>query len=212
MMKKSKLIALMLIVTLMLTGAVYAAWSQTVTVKGDVETGNVNVDIYGSVTTTNRYIRNDSEDLLYNLHARSEVKGITAVDNPQDDQIIDIELIEFYPGSVAIAEVRLENKGSIPMKVSILDLPELESFILDEYELIHYQSGSYYEYELENRELFNQMLESVDFMPGDKIAITIRLTMSLDADESEMEEFRNTESGNAYNYSIPFRFEQYNDE
>lgn len=209
-MKKTKLIALMLIVTLMFTGAVYAAWSQTVTVRGSINTGMVKIDISEAITSTNMYITSVDDLMRADRLTISEETGAFPDNSIDADRVIGLNLIEFYPGSVAIAKFELQNESTMPVTVSILEEPMLEGFIQDQYELTHLHSGRFEEYGPFDRAGFNAALENLEFEPGDRLELKIQLTMNLNATEELMNESRNDDDNNAYEYEIPFRFDQYN--
>lgn len=210
-MKKSRLMILMLAVTLMLTGAVYAAWSQNVTVKGSINTGMVKIDISEAITSTNMYITDLEDGMRTNRFAWTEEFGDPIENSVDADRVIGLNLIEFFPGSVAIAEFELQNESTMPVTIGILNDPELEDFIVDEYELTRFYDGNRYsEHGPYSRSEFNEAMDLIEFKPGDRMSIRIQLTMDLNASEDVMNESRNEDNDNVYEYAIPFRFDQYN--
>lgn len=102
-MKKTRFLILALVVAVMLMGAGYAWWNDTITVKSTVTTGTLDVDIVGSDKCFDPYV---GVDIAY--------------DNGSDVLDKDCATIKFtnlYPNAGGTAILTLQNNGSIPVKL-----------------------------------------------------------------------------------------------
>lgn len=113
-MKKPKLILLTLVVAIMLVGAGYAAWQETLTISNTVSTGELNMeftkhDFFGIPIYP---VGGVYDNLL--LH-----KNYLELTGSQDEanDMVTISVTDMYPGSTFFYELRADNKGSIPAKV-----------------------------------------------------------------------------------------------
>ncbi|MCF8020536.1 MAG: hypothetical protein K9L62_14215 [Vallitaleaceae bacterium] len=111
-MKKSRLIALGLVLTMMLMGSAYAAWTQTVDVNATIETGDLEVmvakvgDRSGVIPTA----QNQDDD---GVEFAPDFELTTA------DSSITIEGSNFFPGASGVAVFTVENTGSIPVDIRL---------------------------------------------------------------------------------------------
>ncbi|WP_418790603.1 SipW-dependent-type signal peptide-containing protein [Phosphitispora sp. TUW77] len=104
-MKKSRFLVLALVVAIMMMGAGYAAWTETVTINNTVETGNLSVALADGTVVVN--------DTLTNRTAEA-VLDTSAV----DDNVVNVTVTNLYPGAVATVTVPVTNDGSIPVKIN----------------------------------------------------------------------------------------------
>ncbi len=104
-MKKAKLIALTLVVAIMMVGAGYAYWSDSVNINGTVNTGEFKVEfINGSVG--------------YVDHGESGATNYTTLTEPiltnTDPNTARLAISNMYPGKEVTYTLKVKNKGSIP--------------------------------------------------------------------------------------------------
>lgn len=99
-MKKTKFIALTLVIAVVLMGAGYAAWTDTLTINNNAYTGNLNV-VFEEGSSLNRI----SEDPYVEVEV-----------NPIDDQTIGVNISNIYPGAGGGFTYMIKNRGSIPAK------------------------------------------------------------------------------------------------
>lgn len=106
-MKKMRIIALTLIISLGLMGAGYAYWTDTLTINNTVSTGELKVEF--------------DKDFCFGF-----LPGIISADNvgedyierdilqSEDNKTLTVTVNNMYPNSMALYAAKLENKGSIP--------------------------------------------------------------------------------------------------
>lgn len=125
-MKRTKLLALTLVVAIMLTGAGYALWNDTLYVESTVNTGHLDVDftkvekvkvlgfeIPDPALVTVKHSVGQDTDFSYGDHENFDEA------NPMSnrDKVI-FTLENFYPSAVVTREVTVKNTGSVPVKIS----------------------------------------------------------------------------------------------
>lgn len=115
-MKKSRLIALLLVVALMLMGTAYAAWTQTINVTSTVETGILHVNL--SNGGVNGSILGDKEGVDTTGLAKLSVQYT----EKEDTKDVELTATEFFPGTTYFAHLKLNNDGTIPADVNLKDL------------------------------------------------------------------------------------------
>lgn len=108
-MKKHKILVVALAMAVMLTGAGYAYWSQTLTIDNTVNTGNMDVGFLSEADDDwdDDWISGDHSDLVTINAVRSE-----------DRQHIDFTVGNFYPGAGASLDFVVKNYGSVAAKIS----------------------------------------------------------------------------------------------
>lgn len=122
-MKKTKVIALVLVVSMMLMGAGYAYWSDTLTINNTVSTGELNVIFTGQNTTRggDDQIGNtpDGKPKAY-WEAYVNHEGLGAGHNgpatvvSADGKTVTTKVTNMYPGSYAQYYGNIKNVGTIP--------------------------------------------------------------------------------------------------
>ncbi len=100
-MKKARFIALVLVAALLLIGAGYAYWSDTLSIKNQVSTGEFKIEF----TQGNKIFGASGEKWINKTAAIRE-------NNPN---IIDVEISNFYPGRDVRCEFEATNMGDIPV-------------------------------------------------------------------------------------------------
>lgn len=96
-MKKTRFIALVLAVSLMIMGSGYAYWSETIFIKNVVNTGNLDVAFQSATAKTAKHM------------------DATAVVNA-DDNILNVTINRMRPDGWAEVEFVVVNKGTVPVK------------------------------------------------------------------------------------------------
>lgn len=112
-MKRSRLLALTLVVALLLMGAGYAFWSETLTIDATVSTGELDFEFLDS----SNFVSGGD----YVVGAQNYVKG-TANVNSDDPKTLDLTLENMHPGATAKFKLCIKNTGTIGLK--------LEDFVL----------------------------------------------------------------------------------
>lgn len=190
---KKRVLALVMVLTLMTMGVAYAAWSQTVTVQGSISTGKLEVETSAEAFT---FVDNIQSGLAGEI-VESSPDVVGGVEVEGNEVVVDIS--KFYPGVTATSMVTFENTGTMPVKMKLLEeavdpVPGLTiSFAIDGvvFEGVDGLRGA-----LNNRQMYvDEILE-----------IGVIIAASIDLDETTLLE-NDTES---YSYSLPFEFRQYN--
>lgn len=120
-MRKTRFLVLVLTVAVMLMGAGYAWWSETVTINNSVLTGFLDVDIVNPYADT--YYGNETKD---NTWAKAVIDAAShKYDNDgNDDGIysdwVGVTFTNLYPGSYGRLVVPIKNTGTVPAKLSQL--------------------------------------------------------------------------------------------
>lgn len=107
-MKKSKILALVLAISVMLLGAGYAIWTDAINVKGTVSTGKLDVKVVESSV----YLF-DGDNLGEKQRAWTEAE-LGPVDA---DEGIEITVNKLYPGADVRLDFTIKNEGDIPVKL-----------------------------------------------------------------------------------------------
>lgn len=106
-MKKTRIMAFALVIAVMLMGAGYALWTDTLTIKNTVNTGHLNVDFISGSGTVTFENNTDANGLA--------VASADPVDFTVDDQAT-ITLKNLYPGAKATVTLKVKNNSTIPVK------------------------------------------------------------------------------------------------
>lgn len=115
-MKKTKLIALTMVVALMMVGAGYAAWSDQLVVQGTVDTGRLDVQFVN--------ISNDLEvDPDFHMNGRVDYEDVG--DELMNKAVVTVN--EVYPGSEFEVNLRVKNNSTMPVKLRAESISEVIS-------------------------------------------------------------------------------------
>jgi predicted ribosomally synthesized peptide with SipW-like signal peptide len=102
-MKKTKLIALTLVVAIMLMGAGYAAWTDTLTVNHTVNTGKLDVDF---------------QDLNKEIFTDNYMSGSVAYPQTNGEyDTAEVTIEKAYPDSEYTVKLRMKNLSTMPVKL-----------------------------------------------------------------------------------------------
>ncbi len=105
-MKKTRFLVLALAVAVMLMGAGYAWWSETVTITTDVTTGYLDVDLAAVTPNT----------------ASSDYVGVTvtpvsSIEGNDNGEVCNIDVTNLYPGAFGSGIVAVKNTGTMKVKL-----------------------------------------------------------------------------------------------
>ncbi len=188
-MKKIKYIALALVLMLALVGGAYAAWTDTIVLGGDIDTGELSIKFEGAAGSNGIY-----EELKYDL---SDKKLTVNVDKlfprePDDGNLYATITTHFI------------NNGSIPAKVTKVTVKSPQTFI-NEYLRFSYYDGQNSQKELNLEKLedvFNDVLGDEILDKNDTFKFSLEFWLAADTPDWVMDK--------QGSYSIEFEFGQFN--
>lgn len=121
-MKKTRFIALVLAVAVMLIGAGYAWWNETVAIESRVTMGNLEVEIGTNVTYKTGYMMYDND---YSMFVPYFVENEDYVDigtagktTIEGNEAIRLTYTNVYPGAYVAAFVPITNTGTVPVQLN----------------------------------------------------------------------------------------------
>jgi len=137
-LKRMGVLALAMVIALGALGVAYAAWTDSVTVEGTVETGTLDIDITGvSSTFVYKVEGADEPDLppdtvVHYVYASTDTappdggtliaSAVTVPDNAPDSDLAYMTFTGLFPGVDFVADLELEYVGNIPAKVSLAEI------------------------------------------------------------------------------------------
>lgn len=107
-MKKTRLLAVTLVVAIMLMGAGYAYWSDQLVICSTVETGNLEVEYLES---SNNFFMNPDIYLMDNNSIDFYAEASIETTN---NKLMTVRITELYPGVGARFHMIFKNSGTIP--------------------------------------------------------------------------------------------------
>lgn len=126
-MKRSRFLALALVVAVMLMGAGYAAWSDQVFLTTTVNTGNFKMEIDKGTSSTVRTGSRQADNLVHRWHHFDWTSGTRANDvSFVGDDTMVVQLSDLYPGGVVQVDMKVNNMGTIPAKLGSINVEYLE--------------------------------------------------------------------------------------
>jgi len=116
-MKKAKVLAIILVVSVMLTGAAYALWNQNIAITTSAAMGEMNVEVTGNPHVYPLSYMSGlgwlpAEDYL------DPIQGSVAVDK----QSISVNVGDLYPGAKYGLDYSIKNTGDVPFKLSDVNI------------------------------------------------------------------------------------------
>ncbi|MGB4438069.1 MAG: hypothetical protein WBJ13_02355 [Sedimentibacter sp.] len=121
-MKKTKLIALTMVVAIMMMGAGYAIWSDQLFLTTTVRTGDFDMAITELTTRTgDNELQNEKHNPRWHSYDWTHA-GETEILN--SNQAI-VEFIDMYPGGIVQVDMKMVNNGTIPAKLKSIDVEVL---------------------------------------------------------------------------------------
>ncbi|QNO15960.1 hypothetical protein HYG86_14890 [Alkalicella caledoniensis] len=174
-MKKTKFIALALIVALSLIGAGYAWWTDSININGTVETGKFEVIVENvHVQPSSQYVKDNGS----NVNSAKDTANILIKD--------------MYPGSHATAYVTVKNTGTVKAVLQSFDVQQIStSSSLNAVILannIPLTEGFLGAGRLALKLALDNQFAGVEIEPGDSRVFEVRLSMPLAAGNSTQEE------------------------
>lgn len=133
-MKKTKFLALVLVVAMMMVGAGYAIWSDQVLLNTTVNTGNFAMNITKLTTRTGD---NQTQNEVHDWHSYDWTHAGAKSFTSNEAFVVFNEL---YPGGMVQVDMTMENKGTIPAKLASVDV-EYVSGNKDLFELLQAQTS-----------------------------------------------------------------------
>ena len=125
-MKKTKFLALVLVIAIMLVGAGYAAWTEQLKTTNIISTGELNVKFDKISATTPRiyYLSKDNPwrpDSQWDWR-QAEGEDIAKADVDISDHELVYTFTDMYPGTRASGRYYMENVGTIPAVIQDVDV------------------------------------------------------------------------------------------
>lgn len=124
-MKKVKLLAISLVISIMLMGVGYAAWTSTSNITTSANTGSFSIrlekDDSGTVTYKSDYENDGHYDNQYtdNIYAKVIYNSVS---NPSGgSSSASIIFKDLYPGSTAISDIKVTNNSTLPIKYGTIN-------------------------------------------------------------------------------------------
>lgn len=99
-MKKTRFLALVLVVSLMMMGAGYAFWQDDVTITNTVDTGNLDFALSTPAVTTGADYVTEEFDI-----------------DAEDADVATLNLEEMYPGATVVATINVTNTSTMATKL-----------------------------------------------------------------------------------------------
>lgn len=185
-MKRTRLLALTLVVAMMLMGAGYAFWSEALAINATVDTGELAFAFSDAGFVGGQY-----------------VSGSAEVDT-EDDNILNLEFINMHPGSTATVEFCMNNTGTIGLKFDDFEFTGDDD--LDQLLVKELPDGAYMPVE----DYFKGLIEGTELDVvegvGEKVCKDLEFYVKKCATEEDFAELAN------YAFGIKARVEQYNDD
>jgi len=117
-MKRTKFIALALVVAIMLMGAGYAAWSDQTFLRTTVRTGNFDMQITKtSIRTGDNELQNEKHNPIWHSYDWTHSGTVSHTANEAI-----VEFIDLYPGGMVQVDITTENMGTLPARLDSVDV------------------------------------------------------------------------------------------
>ncbi|AKL94403.1 hypothetical protein CACET_c08950 [Clostridium aceticum] len=150
-MKKTKFIALVLVVAIGLMGAGYAAWTESFTVNNSMSSGQLKIELSKA---------NASSEVDFNsqaVKAADLIDNLVVADTEIKGNVAKFAIDNMYPGTQFITSLRAENKGTLPAVINEITVntvakdargkkitnSKLQEAIRVDYEFVIRQKGSH---------------------------------------------------------------------
>jgi len=155
-MKNKKFITAVLVLSMMLMGAGYAAWTQDFTVTANVNTGELDIALISDGEVAISTMINDvkTEDTTY-ASGTVEILSSTYTAN--------VVLDDMYPGAIAEFDVEVENTGTVGIQLdNIGDAVEVDDALLGTYTISAEIATPNYDIAVGETETVHYTVEFVD--------------------------------------------------
>lgn len=140
-MKKTKLIALTMVVAIMMMGAGYALWSDQLTLDTTVKTGKFDMQITEATTRTG------DEELKNEEQYADGNKGFHKADWTHSKKVGHnetsawVEFNDLYPGGAVQVDLKMENMGTIPARLKSIVVSDVTESVPGLYNLLTAQTS-----------------------------------------------------------------------
>jgi hypothetical protein len=121
LMKNARLMILVLVCVIALTGTAYAAWQQNITVSGQATTGSLYVQMQQPALAGGQLIVNGlSKDICNAINGVT--MDISAANDPAgsdggNDDYLNINVDNAYPGWLGVVAANVKNVGTVPATI-----------------------------------------------------------------------------------------------
>jgi hypothetical protein len=142
-MKKTKLIALTMVVAIMLMGAGYAIWSDQVFLTTTIKTGEFDIQITDvSTRTGDNEIQNEIQYAGGNkgFHKTDWTHANNAKVGHNKNEAW-VELRDLYPGGAVQVDIRMDNMGTLPAKLESIVVSNIDESVPGLFNLLTVQSS-----------------------------------------------------------------------
>lgn len=123
-MKKSRFLALTLVVAIMLMGAGYAYWTDTLKMDTYVSTGYLDVDFQNALV-----VPTDGADAYLTQSAIIGALNTPPGEEPEDKDLLTITLENLYPGAWGQYSFEIVNTGTIPVVLQGLRFQQADGWL-----------------------------------------------------------------------------------
>jgi len=132
-MKKTKILALFLVVGVMITGVGYAAWTDSFKVETTINTGEFKIELKPCVSfSTEVYDKAYDEDDPWRTPYENEHIIIAEPIIEKDSNKVTFNFKNLFPGTKSIVAFKAENIGTIPAAIQDIDVQVKTSADKDE--------------------------------------------------------------------------------
>lgn len=228
-MKKTKFLALSLVVALGLTGTAFAYWGQDIASNTTVNTGKLEVAVqnpecrayvYGGDNSGNAWDGWVITDFGTVANAKNLVPAEIRdkyVKTSVNNNIVTANVANMYPGSKINVVYDVLNTGSIPVKIKSLTVGQMTSTLADHYnfevQIINkdnttiWNSGkvAYSGLQAELNKI-NTLTKSID--PQEKVAVSIFASFDKDVDDANLN--KDMHENESFTFAVTTGFTQFN--
>ncbi|ERI92102.1 hypothetical protein HMPREF1982_02642 [Clostridiales bacterium oral taxon 876 str. F0540] len=120
-MRKFKYVAGVLVLSTVLMGAGYAAWTDKITLSSSVTTGNLNVEFVKQDFSFNPLQPEFPTIVSGNINYLGKCYA-TATINQDNSKLTTVQISNLYPGATAWTDFKVKNTGTIPAKIKDIDV------------------------------------------------------------------------------------------
>lgn len=113
-MKKTRIMIILLSLSMIFLGVGYAAWTDSLTINSTVQTGKLDVNFQQSASS-----------IIWNADNNNVANGFIAIDETKNTATVTLN--NLYPHAIATITIPIKNEGTIPVKdgtFNFLDVPD----------------------------------------------------------------------------------------
>lgn len=119
-MKKTKFLALVLVASIMLMGAGYAYWTDTLTIENTVATGNLDVTFTDLNVLTYDNYDIDPKELTDDTYMKADIH-IVNEENGDENDMLKIAAPQLFPDCAVKVSSTIKNNSTIPINFYAID-------------------------------------------------------------------------------------------